>query len=279
MADIWTGGGFGFPPALVRQGCNAPGPSVQISVDGWTAASDAKAPRDGSWVATLARWSGWTGGWSVQTDEEQSPTGDGTLAGVGVFGARTITVGGLILASTHARDYAAMNEAYDRLAATLAGARRKAVLTVTENGVSRECDVRLSQAPDADEQPLPWAGSWSLYLRADDPLRYGVEATTVTGSGFVPNRGTAISRPLVDLHGPMTDPTITAGGNTWRAKASIPAGQYLTVDMRRRVVLDSNGRKTFTPTSGYWHHVDPGGATFKIGGGGKAVFRRSSAWM
>lgn len=282
MADQWIGGGAGFDPVLLP-GAGLPA-AATVTVGGWSASSGAVAPRGPGFEVTLSDWQGWVDGWSIETDSAQSPTGDGTLDGSGTFGGRTVTLTGRVLADSRIREAAAMFDAGDSLASVLSGVTRRGILQVTEpsRGLTRECDVRLAQAPDFT--PItPWVATWSLYLYAADPLRYGVEATTIPRGQTVtvPNVGTAMSRPLVDLYGPLTNPTITAGGNTLTLTVNISAGTVLTVDMRRRVVRNAAGSKTFTPVSGYWHHVNPGGAEFTLGGTGSgyAVMRRSSAWM
>lgn len=284
MTDMWIGGGAGHRPVRVP-----PRPpiadAVRVTIGDWTASSRERVPLDGGHVFELESWSGWWGGRGAVTDSQQSPTGDGTLDGSGTFGGRTITLNGMVLANAEASTMAALHEAGDVFSAVLAGTSRRATLRVDEEmlGMTRECDVRLaSAAPDFDIDGWGTA-TWGLYLYAPDPLRYGVGATRINCGTTVrvENRGTAMSRPMVDLFGPLTNPVIASGGASLRLTLTIPAGSAVTVDMRRRVVLNQAGGKTFTPAAGNWLHVDPGGADVSLGGGGSgyAYVRRASAWM
>lgn len=283
MADVWIPGGYGFPPTHV--GGRAPmDDAVTIEVDGWEASSRAVIPRDGTWVSELEDWSGWVGGWSIETATEQSPTGDGVLAGSGTHGARTITLTGMVLADYRHASTTVVHEAGDQIAAILSGETRKAPLRVTEHmlGLTRECDVRLAQAPDYTMHS-PNAATWTLYLVADDPLRYGTETQRLTlgKATTVTNGGRVLSRPLIDIHGPITNPTITAGGNALTAVVTVAAGEKVTLDTRRRVLLNSSGRKMWDAVTGYWHHLRPGDTSVTLSGSGTgyAVVRRASAWM
>lgn len=284
MTEQWIGGGLGFDPVLLHD-LGARNPAMSMSVAGWSALTGVSNHLGPGYTVGLSKWEGWSGGTSIVTDSQQSPTGDGTLDGSGAFGGHTYTFSGRVHADPRTRESTSLEDAEDALCSVLTGTVRKGVLRVTSGarGLVRETDVRLASSTPDFTPITPWVATWSLYLYAADPLRYGVEATTIPRGQTVtvPNVGTAMSRPLVDLYGPLTNPTITAGGNTLTLTVNIPAGTVLTVDMRRRVVRNAAGSKTFTPVSGYWHHVNPGGAAFTLGGTGSgyAVMRRSSAWM
>lgn len=284
MTDMWLPGGGGFGPTQIR-----PEPpiadAVTVTIDGWSTTSRADVPSDGGFAFELDSWSGWWGGRTPTTDTQQSPTGDGTLDGSGTFSGRTITLNGQVLANRDASTMAALHAAGDVFSAVLAGETRTGTLRVEERmlGLTRECDVRLA-GTTPDFGIVAWGlASWGLYLYAPDPLRYGVGATRINRGQTVrvENRGTAMSRPMVDLFGPLTNPTISYYGGTLRLTLDLPAGSAVTVDMRRRVVLNQQGGKTFTPTAGGWPHVLPGGGDITLGGTGTgyAYVRRASAWM
>lgn len=278
MADQWLPGGFGFPPTFVGRAHDPSLDEVVASVDGWSAASRASIPRDGTWVATLSDWSGWVGGVSLSTDSQQSPVGDGLVAGPTRLGGRTITLSGLVLAGYESSSPRLMHEAGEALAAVLTTATRLARLRVQEPmlGLTREADVRLAQGSDFT-MLTPQVARWSLYLVADDPLRYEAGETIIRPGQtvWVPNRGRIISRPLVEFVGPLTAPDLSG----FVLGADVPAGVTLVADMRQRIVT-RNGLRTFTPAQGFWQNVPVGGTSYKLtaGGTGYVRVRRSSAW-
>lgn len=284
MTEQWIGGGAGFDPVLIR-GSGETLPAMAVEVGGWSARTGVTSHQGPGYTVGLSKWDGWSGGTAIVTDSAPSPTGDGTLDGSGTFGGRTFTFSGRVHADPQTRAMSVLEDAEDDLAAVLTGVVRRGALRVTSGGrgLVREADVRLASSTPDFTPITPWVATWSLYLSAPDPLRYGVGAMRINRGQTVrvENRGTAMSRPMVDLFGPLTNPTISYYGGTLRLTLDLPAGSAVTVDMRRRVVLNQQGGKTFTPTAGGWPHILPGGGDITLGGTGTgyAYVRRASAWM
>lgn len=283
--DLWIPGGNGYPPRHVAGRRTPLDDAVTLTLDGFEASSRAVIPKDGTWVAELEHWEGWVGGWSVTTDTMPSPTGDGIVSGSNTYGARTLTLSGMILADYRTATPRIVHDAGDRISAVLSGTVRKAPILVTEHmlGLTRECDVRLAQAPDFTMHS-PNAATWTMYLVADDPVRYETSDRIVqVGQTLsIRNRGTVRSRPLVNFYGPVVNPWFEVGGTRFTLKVTIPAGNALTADTRRRMILDSNGARYAIAASGAWPALDPGETTVTFGadsGSGYGQLRRMSAWM
>lgn len=284
MPDQWIGGGFGFRPHRAPGGAQDVPDGVTVSLNGFTARAASVPPVNGDVEVTLALWTGWVGGKSVTTDSQPAPSGDGTLDGPPAFGGKTITLSGLVLGDYASRSSEGIDRVGEQLSGLLSGSVRTAEMRVTQPslGLTRIIGVRSAQDPDF-EALMPWVARWSLYLHAEDPLRYEVgslrwgigETVTVT------NRGNAISRPMLDFYGPLVNPWFEAGGNRFSLRTTIPAGQVLTANCRTRRVT-RNDLQTFTPVTAAWHHVQPGKTPFTFGadsGTGRGEMRRFSAWM
>lgn len=265
---------------------------TSIQIRDWVADTEDQRGRTvcgngGVLTNVLTGFTGWWGGYSIKTDSEDSPTGDGSLDGSGRLGAKTIGVVGKMRAlgfPTEADATAALYERLDYLSALLAAEVRTADLVVTEGqrGLTRKVNVRLAQDPD-HTWVNPYTVNWTLNLHAADPIRYDNERTPFQRgqSLVVTNRGTVMTRPLLDYWGPLVNPWFEKDGLRMTLLTTIPAGVALTADARRRRVTNQD-IQTFTPTTAQWPNVRPGPATFSFGadsGTGYGVLRQVSGWM
>ena len=204
------------------------------------------------------------------TDTIEHWTGDGVLALLPRLGARTVRIRGHV----HARTPRAALEAQDALARVRGG-----VLVIEERtrGVAREADVRAVSL--TFDRRTPEFLYYDLTVQADDPLRYGSAAVTLTnGAVTLTNRGDATAYPVLDLVGPHGGLSVTHPGGAWTL-AALASGQSRTVDLRNGDVWAGNVRVHGLET-GPAPIVPAGGASWTVAGlgAGSARARRTEAW-
>ena len=120
---------------------------------------------------------------------------------------------------------------------------------ITQGGLELQTQVQLNaqiQAPlNRGEVTI---GNFRIELIAEDPTFYSQtetaqDITFASGSGVVNNGGNAPVYPTIRIHGSVTDPVIT--NSTLSRTVSftgltIPAGEYLDIDMLNETVIDQS---------------------------------------
>lgn len=128
------------------------------------------------------------------------------------------------------------------------------------------------------QQPRRITGAWLktcfLSLVAADPRIYSTSihtSTQVQADGNVSwdNQGDYYSPPSLKINGPGTNPTVTMGGTFPIVfnNLVLTAGQYVTVDLVQRTVVDQSGANRFGAVdflNTAWWQLPPGGAAVKI---------------
>lgn len=207
---------------------------------------------------------GWHDGAPDATTEIEHWSGDGTVSLWERLGARTVEVSGVIDASGPDAD------------AALAALRRPRRGILAIDGL--ECDVRRV---DMNTTRLGATWGFTLYLRADDPLRYGPTPLGLTSglAAVLANPGDATSWPRLSIAGPVAALTITHPGGTWSLAADIPAEQAAEVFMRDGEVWRA-GARWHVETTGREVVVPPGGAsvTATWTGAGAVTVSHFEAW-
>jgi len=110
----------------------------------------------------------------------------------------------------------------------------------TQGGLALQTQVQLNSEIQA---PLKGGevtiGDFRIELIAEDPLFYSqtqtaTDITFAAGSGIIAIGGNSPVYPVVRIHGSVTDPVITnstLGRTLSFAGLSVPAGQYIDIDM------------------------------------------------
>lgn len=218
---------------------------------------------------TLRELQGWWEGAPEETDTIRHPGGDGDIPTLRRLGARTVEIAGSIHAGTD-------GSAIERLGRIQRARSGTLVVAERDGDVSREADVR--QTGLTYKKHTPTFIQFSLFLRADDPLRHGSGAMNLKASTVLPNRGDATAFPVLDITGPHGTLAIAHASGTWTL-AALATGQSRTVDLRNGDVWAGQVR-AFGAMSGPAPTVPPGGASWTINGlgAGTARARRFEAW-
>ncbi|OZV12333.1 hypothetical protein CIW83_09560 [Tissierella sp. P1] len=78
--------------------------------------------------------------------------------------------------------------------------------------------------------------SWFQFVlpfKMSDPFIIGSFEKTLTGSGNLVNEGTFETGLIVEISGPVTNPSLTIGGETLTYTGTIPSGQKLIIDTEK----------------------------------------------
>lgn len=118
-------------------------------------------------------------------------------------------------------------------------------LTVVRTGLLRRC---------VDSERVL---AFEISLRADDPLKYSDDDTTLTTSGSALNGGNAPTHPTFTLTSSGA-PVLSDGDLTWTATASLPSGTV--IDMGAKTVIDGSGNDLIASVdvASQWFALEPG---------------------
>ncbi|QCB93295.1 phage distal tail protein [Cellulomonas shaoxiangyii] len=250
---------------------------------------------------------GWDGSPGSTIQVVQRPRAHGAWAGDAYLPARSVAVGGVLMAP----DRGAARRALQRLneAASLAST----TLAVNDAGESLWAGVRRQ-----DVILAKWLGDkavrYSVQLVATDPRRFGdalvestalpstaggltvpltvpftINAVTVTGQVSLTNPGNIAGTVRLRIDGPVQGPVVTHvnSGRSLVFSSSIVlgAGEWIDVDMERREVL-ANGQASRNGwvTARGWSAFEPGENTwaFTAAGydpGSKLTVTATPAWQ
>lgn len=237
---------------------------------------------------------------------------DGTYLSNMFFGERRITINGVLRNSCADDHQEARNELVEacRHDKGSNGQLVPKVLTLTANDDAQyQLDVQVVGVSMPHVNPL-WS-RFQLDILAHNYLIESVQETTTSvtlnteggftipflipftlsegssGAATVTNTGNATSFPVVKLIGPLTNPRIenSTADRYMSLQFTIPAGQYVEIDMLNRTVLQggiTNRLSTVTSGSNFWGLL-PGANTIRLysalsseGGSAQVIWR--SAW-
>lgn len=250
-----------------------------------TFVADNEADTDSRVTAKVTGWSDAPPVRSSITDRAQQ---DGGYDAAGLYGPRTVTLEGRVAQATAAAA-AAVADALTALAP-----RSLQTLTVTNASTgARSAQVRIVVGAVL-QWYNPQAFSYTLQVKAPDPLKYGaawsgstplsgvsgtgrvwprvwptgwgVPAGVTPGQIQVPNVGKAAYWPLLRIDGPVSNPTVVCNqtGDFVTVRRSVLAGQWLDFDLgARRVLLNGQISLRYVTTfGGNWLAVPAGGASY-----------------
>lgn len=216
-------------------------------------------------VFLLGDLKGWDEGAPDATTVMDHWSGDGSVGFTGRLGARTIEVTGTVLA-TPATMKAALN--------FLQRPRRGVFDSGGYEANAQRTSLELTRVNASTYE-------FSLYLRADDPLRYLSQAEWLTAGAAVelPNDGDSPTLPTVTIVGPVNGLAITHPGGTWVLNRDIGAGEVWEAVFREGD-LWWGGFRQIVPSTGPSPRVPIGGATWTANytGAGQVSVRRYEAW-
>ena len=257
--------------------------------DSWpnrVAIGDFVADNNADDFRVTAKLTGW-GSPPIRLNVEDRAQQDGGWDSAPLFSSRVITVEGVVDQPSHA--------AAQAVADTLTSLPRTLTEFVVDNDAvgPRSAWVRLEVGAEP-EWISPECFTYTLQLRAPDPLKYGPAVFASTGlasasggtglvfpmafpldfgvpPGVTPgaitlsNAGTASYFPRLRIDGPVTNPVVTLQetGDQIRYAGTVAAGQWLDIDPgRRRVLLNGLvSQRHLVTFVGNWLAVPVGGAS------------------
>lgn len=253
--------------------------SITATLDGITVGTLRTDLADFRQLSTLE---GWWNAPDVRAESMPKPDADGDHEGQVLLGPRPLHLGGLIVAPSRP----VLLEEMERFGSILTAAPRFGTLVVTEQerGLARQCQVRRVQAPDVVPVSSRVA-KWSWYLRAADPMRYSAEERQqVVQLGVdqpIQNAGTDPVPFLLDLRGPLTNPSFWIDGAQWRLNQTIPTGVTAIAYWSEREVFSGSTSLRFYQ-QGPWPLLKPGVTQVGLSaqsGTGSALVRWRHGWL
>lgn len=224
---------------------------------------------------------GWWDGVERRSETLPRPDADGLHQGPVYLGARPIAVTG----SIYARDRRTLLEAMEAYGSPLMSGNRLGLFTVAEpeRGLTRQAQVSVSSATVTPRSDRFADVSW--VLRAVDPIRYDVTETRVD----IPHGATVdavlagnTAVPfLLDLIGPLTNPSVWIDGAQWKLNRTIPAGTTVIAYWADLEVM-SGSTSLAHYQQGPWPWLKPGKTPVGLSadaGTGSARIRGRSGWL
>ena len=219
-----------------------------------------KPPCDGTHFS-LTGWDGWTNGVDRTGGPVPYENADGGVEGDVWEAGRSITLEGDIEATNHAE----MMAAQEQLGAILTSPRWDWLRVDEEHlGMSRQIRVMRPRTPRITPMGLTYA-VWTLTLQAATfPRLDTVEQSVVVPAGGVDlvNAGNHPAAVTLTMRGPLTNPGLSWGRESWTYQGSIASGQSIVVEMWRRKVMDPgtsrHSRNRAVASANGWLHLPPG---------------------
>lgn len=228
---------------------------------------------------TLARWEGWTSGADPRGGAVPWETADGGVEGDVHLAGLNPAFEGLISTDSPAR----MWELSEQIGSILTR-DRWGVLRVDEAhlGLSRQVTVARGGRPVI----TPLTGTVARYqvqFQSASPLRLDVvEQSVVVPAGGVDlvNAGNHPAAVTLTMRGPLTNPGLSWGRESWTYQGSIASGQSIVVEMWRRKVMDPatsrHSRNRAVASANGWLHLPPG--TTRVSRTGTGSGTVTAAW-
>ena len=203
------------------------------------------------------------------------------------YGRRRFMLRGTLVATDHAilaTQRSLLEQAFD------IGVGERTVTFLLSSGVTRTLRAVTRSFEPVIQAGKPMALDWAAELEAAFPFFTSSTEQTVTltlgvsGGGDVPatipmalnygsggiavvtNAGSAVSKPTVRIHGPITNPTLrnNTTANELAFGITLGAGEFLDVDFRRTTVVDQGGRNRYETKHGTWWGIEPGQNTLRL---------------
>ncbi|HHX60983.1 MAG TPA: phage tail family protein [Epulopiscium sp.] len=125
--------------------------------------------------------------------------------------------------------YAPLEKAHlQRLFAKYLDPTKGAKTLIFSDDIEKSYLVKYSGKIDPTNHPT-WF-EFTLPFKMSDPFINGSFEKTLIGSGKLINNGTFETGLLIEIAGPVTNPSLTIGGETVKYTGAIPSGQKLTID-------------------------------------------------
>lgn len=243
-----------------------------------------------TWRASIEEFEGWEGSPSSTGQSTLRPADHGAWSSRAFLSPRKISIGGTVVAPTHAGLHAAFRRLKTavRLSATT-------FRVAEDDGIVRTAAVRRDGEVLARTLTTV-RGKWSISLVADDPMLYsevthlaGTRLPQVSGGLVAPitppitiavvetsnqvtvlNTGDAPARPVMTIQGPVVNPVIQSQdtGQEMRFRTTLGDADRLVIDCARgSVILNDSVSRMNTLLGSSFIELRPGSTTLRYTAG------------
>ena len=119
---------------------------------------------------------------------------------------------------------------------------------------------------------------FTIPFKAGDPFIIGSFEKMHVGSGIVTNEGTFETPVIIEVKGPVTNPSVTIGGTTLTYTGSLSSADTLIIDTEKMTVT-FNGVNALANYSGGFPKLQPGDTVVTAATGGTTIFRWRDRWV
>jgi phage-related protein len=119
---------------------------------------------------------------------------------------------------------------------------------------------------------------FTIPFKACDPFIIGSFEKQHVGSGTLTNEGTFETPVKIEITGPITNPSVTVGGETLIWTGTVGASDRLEIDTEYMTVK-FNGSNAIANYSGGFPKLQPGDTTVTAAAGGTTIFRWRDRWV
>jgi len=130
--------------------------------------------------------------------------------------------------------------------------------------------INLSMHPNWLEFTIPF--------KASDPFIIATWEKTQTGSGTLTNEGTFETPLVIEIAGPVTDPSVVVGGQTLSYTGSLAAGDKVVIDTEKMTVT-FNGVNVLGSYSGGFPKLQPGDTAVTAATSGTTTWKWRDRWI
>jgi len=122
---------------------------------------------------------------------------------------------------------------------------------------------------------------YHIEVRAEfkaDPFWSSIEEHSITGSGILINAGTFETPLVIEITGPVTNPSVVIGDQTLTYTGTVPSGQTLVIDTGNQTVK-LNGVNALDKYNDIFPMLQPGNIDVTAASGGTTVFKWRDRWL
>jgi phage-related protein len=141
----------------------------------------------------------------------------------------------------------------------------------------REYRVRYSGKLDITRHYANWL-EFTIPLKMGDPFIVRMWEKTHVGSGTLVNEGTFEAPLIIEIKGPVTNPTVTVGSSVLGYTGSLTSADTLVIDTGAMTVT-FNGQNALANYSGGFPKLPPGETQVTAAASGTTTFRWRERWL
>lgn len=136
----------------------------------------------------------------------------------------------------------------------------------------------VKYAGKIDITQYPTWFEFTIPFKMSDPFIIGSFEKVQIGSGTLTNNGTFETPVVIEITGPVTNPSVVVGDQTLTYTGTVPSGQKLIIDTSNQTVK-LNGVNALANYNGVFPMLQPGDTSVTAASAGTTVFKWRDRWL